>query len=197
MNAVSFYTARGWIVTSPYGTRINPVTGKPGEFHHGIDFAGKPIGEHVHTPFAGVVRASGIFGTAGNVVAIKSNQSGLVFMMFHLHTRLVKVGDKVISGQLIGTNGSTGSSTGAHIHFEIRYDKGLPLGSDRPVWGDPANYEENGMKDIKGHWAEKEIKEIVEKGLMVGFPDGTFRPNEPATRAQLAVVLSKLLDKIK
>ncbi len=45
--------------------------------------------------------------------------------------------------------------------------------------------------DFTGHWAEKEIRQVLASGKMSGFPDGTFRPNEPITRAQLAVLMAK------
>lgn len=48
------------------------------------------------------------------------------------------------------------------------------------------------MNDIAGHWAERDIRAVVESGLMSGFPDGTFKPGEPVTRAQLAVILNRL-----
>jgi N-acetylmuramoyl-L-alanine amidase len=48
------------------------------------------------------------------------------------------------------------------------------------------------VDDITGHWAEKAIREAIKDGVLAGFPDGTFRPDEPLTRAQLAAVLSRL-----
>ncbi|MBT9145634.1 MAG: Sporulation-specific N-acetylmuramoyl-L-alanine amidase [candidate division WS2 bacterium] len=59
----------------------------------------------------------------------------------------------------------------------------------------PADYKEVNMKDIQGHWAEEEIKRVIAEGLMTGFPDGTFQPDEALTRGQFAAVLGKLLDR--
>lgn len=50
------------------------------------------------------------------------------------------------------------------------------------------------INDIKGHWAEKDIVKLLETGILTGFPDGTFRPNDPLTRGQFASILMKLDD---
>lgn len=173
MNPVKFYLGKGWRVTSPYGSRVDPITKQPGVFHHGTDFGGKPQGEPVHTPFAGTVRASGYYGAAGNAVAIKSAKTGLVFCFFHLHSRAVTVGQKVTAGQLIGKNGSTGNSTGPHIHFEIRHDKGALFGSSRPAWGDPAKYEE--VDEVKKEEPPKPKPEPIPEPV-VPVPDPTPEP---------------------
>ena len=76
MNPIDFYSSRAWIVTSPYGVRIDPITKKAGVFHHGIDFGGKPAGAPVETAYAGTVRAAGYYGTAGNAVSVKSAKTG-------------------------------------------------------------------------------------------------------------------------
>lgn len=51
------------------------------------------------------------------------------------------------------------------------------------------------FNDIKGHWAESVINQVVKKGIMNGYPDGTFKPDKPATRAELASIIVKLLNK--
>ncbi|APC08439.1 N-acetylmuramoyl-L-alanine amidase [Neomoorella thermoacetica] len=50
--------------------------------------------------------------------------------------------------------------------------------------------------DIQGHWAEEAIRQVLAAGIMAGYPDGTFRPDQPATRAELAAALARLLAKI-
>ena len=50
------------------------------------------------------------------------------------------------------------------------------------------------VDDVKGHWAEEEIRELITLGELTGFPDGTFRPNEPLTRAQYAVLRARQLE---
>lgn len=49
------------------------------------------------------------------------------------------------------------------------------------------------FNDITGHWAEKDILKIVKEELMKGYPDGTFKPDEPLTRAEMATILSRLV----
>ncbi len=51
-----------------------------------------------------------------------------------------------------------------------------------------------GAKDIEGHWAERDIKKVIETGILKGYPDGSFKPNQNITRAELAVVISRILE---
>lgn len=48
--------------------------------------------------------------------------------------------------------------------------------------------------DYESHWARDEIDRVIERGLMKGYPDGTFKPDKPITRAELAVVLNRIYD---
>lgn len=106
---------RGWI-SSYYGTRTNPFTGKL-QFHKGMDFAGK-MGTNVLAVAGGVVTwASKRYGY-GNLVEI-NHGNGYVTRYGHNSKLLVKVGDTVKKGQIIAKMGSTGRSTGPHVHFEV------------------------------------------------------------------------------
>jgi flagellum-specific peptidoglycan hydrolase FlgJ len=51
------------------------------------------------------------------------------------------------------------------------------------------------MKDYEGHWAEKDIEKVKAAGIMKGYPDGSFKPDQPVTRAELATVLAKIIEK--
>lgn len=106
---------RGWM-SSRYGARIDPFTGKRG-FHPGIDFAGK-LGSKVVSVAAGVVVFAGKRGGYGNMVQI-NHGGGYVTRYGHSEKLLVKVGDVVKKGQVIALMGSTGRSTGPHVHFEV------------------------------------------------------------------------------
>ena len=106
---------KGWI-SSPYGKRADPFTGKPA-FHHGIDFAGKE-GSNVLAVAAGVVTAVGEKSGYGEMVEI-SHGDGFVTRYSHNKDSLVSPGDVVRKGQAIALMGSTGRSTGAHVHFEV------------------------------------------------------------------------------
>ena len=106
---------KGWI-SSHYGKRTDPFTGKPA-FHHGIDFAGKE-GSRVIAVASGVVTWTGSKSGYGETVEI-SHGDGFVTRYSHNKEALVKAGDVVRKGQPIALMGSTGRSTGAHVHYEV------------------------------------------------------------------------------
>lgn len=92
--------------------------------HNGIDID-LNRGDKVAAAFGGMVRIAKRFGGFGNVVIIR-HYNGLETVYAHLWKIKVKTGDVVSAGQIIGLGGSTGHSTGTHLHFEIRY-KGVPI----------------------------------------------------------------------
>ena len=99
-------------ITSRYGPRR-------GRAHQGIDIALK-TGDPIYATFDGKVRVSKSAGDYGNLVVIRHN-NGLETYYAHLSKRDVEVGDWVVAGQQIGLGGSTGRSTGPHLHYEVRY----------------------------------------------------------------------------
>lgn len=106
---------RGWI-SSYYGMRTNPFTGKL-QFHKGMDFAAKD-GSNILTVAGGVVTWSSKRYGYGYLVEI-NHGNGYVTRYGHNKENLVKVGDTVKKGQVISLMGSTGRSTGPHVHFEV------------------------------------------------------------------------------
>ena len=106
---------KGWI-SSYYGKRTDPFTGKPA-FHHGIDFAGKE-GSNVIAVASGVVTWTGSKSGYGEMVEI-SHGDGFVTRYSHNKQALVQSGDVVRKGEPIALMGSTGRSTGAHVHYEV------------------------------------------------------------------------------
>ncbi len=108
------------VVTSPYGYRIHPVTGKS-RFHAGIDI-GAAYGTSILAANDGVVIVAGYnAGGYGNYVVI-NHGGGYTTLYAHASSLLVSVGQQVKRGQVIATCGSTGMSTGPHIHFEVQYN---------------------------------------------------------------------------
>jgi murein DD-endopeptidase MepM/ murein hydrolase activator NlpD len=107
-----------WL-TSTFGIRTDPFT-KQRRVHHGIDLAG-PCGLHIHATGEGVVEVAehNRWGY-GNEVFI-DHGFGYTSRYAHLQEVLVKPGDRVKRGQVIGTLGSSGRSTGPHLHYEITY----------------------------------------------------------------------------
>jgi len=107
---------RNGFVSSGYGKRTDPFTGKK-EFHKGVDFAGKE-GSQVLSVGDGVVSWVGQRTGYGNLVEI-THGDGYVTRYGHNKKLLVAVGDTVKKGQPIAVLGSTGRSTGPHVHFEV------------------------------------------------------------------------------
>ena len=113
-------TPKGWPVdgqvSSSYGYRLHPKTGAR-DFHSGMDIAADP-GLPVKATADGIVSYAGWSGGSGNLVAL---EHGFGFSTFFAHNRLVavKVGQKVKRGDILGYVGSTGNSTGPHLHYEV------------------------------------------------------------------------------
>ena len=103
-------------ISSSYGGRVSPIDGGR-EFHSGVDISAEP-GKPVHATADGIVSFSGWSGGNGKLVVL---EHGHGFSTFYAHNRmiLVKVGQKVKRGDVISYVGSTGSSTGPHVHYEI------------------------------------------------------------------------------
>ncbi len=104
------------MVTSPYGWRINPISHKK-EFHPGVDI-GAPEGTPVFSAISGVVTYAGWFGGYGRMIQIFNGH--MLTRYGHLSKIDCYVGERVEQGEIIGRIGSTGWSTGPHLHFEIR-----------------------------------------------------------------------------
>lgn len=104
-------------MTSPFGYRTHPVTGKQGSFHAGIDIAG---GGSVVASRAGTVKAASYSDTYGYRVIV-DHGDGYLTLYAHMKKGLsVSAGQSVSQGQQLGIMGTTGRSTGVHLHFEIR-----------------------------------------------------------------------------
>ena len=117
----------GWL-SSPYGQRVDPITGRTA-WHSGVDFAGRD-GSDVIAVASGVVTYAGERSGSGKIVEI-SHAGGYVTRYAHHKAISVASGDVVKRGETIGVMGSTGRSTGPHVHFEV-------LKNGRTV--DPAKY---------------------------------------------------------
>jgi len=118
----SIWPADGW-VTSGFGYRRSPFTDRR-EFHKGVDIAG-PTGTPVYATAKGRIIATGKDGAYGLTVNI-DHGSGIVTVYAHLHSIVVKEGQSVSRGELVGYMGSTGRTTGPHLHYEVRLS-GIPV----------------------------------------------------------------------
>lgn len=116
-------------VTSSFGYRTDPFFGRPA-LHTGMDFRGE-YGETVHATAAGRVIAAGPAGGYGNMVEI-DHGAGLTTRYGHLSRIEVEEGQWVNAGAELGAVGSTGRSTGPHLHYEVRVD-GAPVDPSRYI----------------------------------------------------------------
>ncbi|HQZ95826.1 MAG TPA: peptidoglycan DD-metalloendopeptidase family protein [Pyrinomonadaceae bacterium] len=105
------------LLTSDIGNRVHPIDGKV-KFHAGLDLA-VPPGTSVQASAEGVVSFAGWSGGYGNLLVVK-HADGRETRYGHLNKLLVTEGDTVSAGQVVALSGSTGRSTGPHVHFEIR-----------------------------------------------------------------------------
>jgi murein DD-endopeptidase MepM/ murein hydrolase activator NlpD len=106
-------------LTSGYGTRSDPFRGRAA-MHAGIDLAG-PVGTPIYAAADAVVGEAGTRGGYGNLVEL-DHGSGIATRYGHLSQIMVRPGERVRRGQVIGLMGSTGRSTGSHLHYEVRID---------------------------------------------------------------------------
>ncbi|MBP1856955.1 murein DD-endopeptidase MepM/ murein hydrolase activator NlpD [Rhizobium herbae] len=104
-------------ITSTFGNRLDPFLGRLA-LHAGIDFRA-PTGTRILATAPGTVIAAGKTGGYGNLVEI-DHGNGITTRYAHLSTILVNVGNKVSTGEAIARSGSTGRSTGPHLHYEVR-----------------------------------------------------------------------------
>ena len=100
-----------YIVTSRYGPRGNI-------FHYGIDLVSLDGDLNIYSPANGIVTFAGWAGNAGNMVVLKANEYEFQFM--HLQQIFVQINEKIKKDQKIGIMGTTGYSTGVHLHFGIK-----------------------------------------------------------------------------
>jgi murein DD-endopeptidase MepM/ murein hydrolase activator NlpD len=110
-------------ITSDYGKRLDPVNGKLA-LHTGLDFRAKPS-DNIYATADGVVQKAFYNGGHGNYVLI-DHDNGYSTVFSHMKKFMVRPGDKVRRGQLIGLVGNTGRSTGPHLHYEVLLD-GEPI----------------------------------------------------------------------
>lgn len=102
-------------LTSSYGWRIHPVTGKP-DFHRGVDLAAR--NDPVYSIMDGTVSSTGTDPILG--IFIRVDHGDIRSIYGHLSLALVQNGQPVLAGQPIGVTGSTGRATGEHLHFSIK-----------------------------------------------------------------------------
>jgi murein DD-endopeptidase MepM/ murein hydrolase activator NlpD len=107
------------VLTSRFGKRIDPINGKPA-YHRGVDIRGK-MGSKIKATADGTVKIQNYDKVKGRYIEL-DHGNGFITRYAHLKKSLVKAGDVVKRGQVIGLVGNSGRSTGPHVHYEIHYD---------------------------------------------------------------------------
>lgn len=188
----STYTvnAFGGLITSPFGYRTHPIYGTV-IYHSGIDI-GVDYGTAVPAADSGTVTYSGWAKGYGYFVMI-DHGDGIVSCYGHNQDLLVQEGDKVSKGDVISLSGSTGYSTGPHLHFEVRQD-GEPI--------DPTSFAKRAGWDLTGDTSTniiieigKYIKGAITPNIDVDFTN-YFVPSETIaeTTTRLITLISKCFD---
>ena len=122
----SIWPVKGWI-TSGYGKRASPLTGEPGR-HMGVDIANE-ANTPIRVTADGLVTYAGWQTGYGRVIVVEHG-FGYSTRYGHCARIDVKVGDEIKRGQIIGYVGSTGRSTGSHVHYEVRVH-GMPVDPEK------------------------------------------------------------------
>ena len=207
-----FEGSDGFMVTSPFGYRVNPINGY-GEGHKGIDITrwtgysnvgkitafadGTVIGIKNSVPG---VDTQNSWNSEGNYVVIK-HKNGYVSKYFHLKKDSIKVYiyEEVKEGQVIADMGTTGNSTGYHLHFQLEYN-------ENPI--DPLPFltrqiKIDGQKDYAPYineassWFAEDVKWAVENGIIKGDDNGRYGLQDKVTKEMMAAMLHRLYDLVQ
>lgn len=204
-------------LVSLYGTRTDPITKQPGVPHWGFDLVGDGD-KTICAVVGGTVLQSRIVTDTSNATSEWGNyisifgDDGYVYFYCHLSARLVSAGARVETGQAIGVEGSTGRSTGSHLHFEVRVSVSGATVNPSEVLGIPneagryiIEKEEEVMDEkveIKRtdsepqEWAKEAVEWAVENGIIYGDGDGNLMLRETCTREQMLVFLYRAMQAI-
>lgn len=208
-------------LVSLYGVRLDPFTYCQ-SWHAGVDLVADGD-KSVCAAVPGVVAVSTMITDPtnrtsewGNYIRIDGHD-GRRYYYCHLSRRMAEVGQRVAAGDVIGIEGSTGRSTGSHLHFEIRTESGLtvdpteilgiPSVEDTTlIVGSPAEDKscEGGIDmadkdEIKAaksdsepnEWAKEAVEWAIDNGIIYGNGDGNLALRQPCTREQMLVFLHR------
>lgn len=187
-------------VSSPYGGRTDPITGERDTWHSGIDLVGADS-KVIRTPVSGrVIRSRMVTDRTnrtwewGNYVAV-AGEDGYTLYFCHLSRRLAEADEYVEAGQPIGIEGSTGRSTGSHLHFEVRDAAGCAVDAAAYL-GIPNEAGFCGNCWDISPWAEEAVTWAMENGILRGNQDGDPMAKKVCTREEAAVMMKRLYDKL-
>lgn len=190
-------------ITSAYGWRTDPFNGKR-EQHPGLDIVGEDY--NIRATMGGTVVISQIVTDKSNVTSQWGNyvcvlgDDGNYIYYCHMAERRVRDGQRVSAGDILGIMGSTGYSTGDHLHFEVRSGTNVVL--------DPAAYlgipnrigdvEVAKISDVRqdnepAEWAREAVEWAKRNGILYGDEAGNLRLREPCTREMAVVFLYRAI----
>ena len=132
--ADKIFRRSGWYVTSPFGYRKDPFGSGATLFHNGTDYGTNVQKWEQYAIEDGYIRAAGTDSAGGKYVYVCYPRIGKELLHYHLDSIACKTGDKVTEGTLLGKTGTTGNSTGIHLHLGLRNIGGT-------TWQDPHAYE--------------------------------------------------------
>lgn len=182
---------------SPYGSRTDPITGERNTWHSGMDLAGITSKEIRAVTGGTVLRSRMVTDRTnctwewGNYVSV-AGDDGFTYYYCHLSERLVTAGERITAGQVIGIEGSTGRSTGSHLHFEVRSAAGTAV-DPSGVLGIPneAGYVHKPVSQ-PNPWAEDAVNWAAVNGILLGDGCGNLMLEKPCTREDAVVFLHRL-----
>lgn len=189
-------------VASPFGWRMDPITGEEHSWHGGVDLVSED--RNVRAVIGGTVlrsRRAPDLGDGdrtwewGNYVSV-AGDDGFVIYYCHLATRAVEAGQRVSAGQVLGIEGTTGRSTGIHLHFELRdYNAqqtdpcdylGIPNQAGFVWTPEP---EREPWEEQAHDWSRDAVEWCISRGILKGDGQGNYRLGDPVTREELCVML--------
>jgi len=195
----------GFKIVSPFGYRTDPITGAANSWHGGVDLVG--FDRNVRAVTGGKVIRSRIVTDVndrtsewGNYVSIWT-EDGRYTYYCHLAARAVEAGETVGAGQILGMEGSTGRSTGIHLHFEVRdgentqVDPCAYLGIPNTVgfvW-DPDSMRDDPEPEpweAQCHdWSRDAVEWAIQRGILKGKGGGDYALSDSLTREEMCVML--------
>lgn len=176
------------LVTSPFGLR----NGVP---HYGIDLTlwlGYSALSYIHAAAAGEVIYTGYDSSRGNWVKV-DHGNGVTTQYYHLIDGSIVVtrGQTVKAGQTVGNMGSTGNSTGAHLHFQVEID-GTPVDPLPYLLGESALVASSAAADESNTaWSDAAVAWATKNGIIYGDGAGNLMLDEPCTRRQMVTFLHR------
>lgn len=199
-------------VTSAFGPRVHPVTGKLQSLHRGVDLAGWST---IVSPVTGVVtRNEYQAGGAGNWLEVKEHSTGDRFRFFHLkHRSPLAINARVVAGSALGVMGKTGTATAVHLHLEVWPGGRSPIdplpyfarrlvGAPTPTPSKtppPKSEEDDDMTENTGMYAESPDRKTVNyqvsnlgSGACVDFNQGPGAGPYPLAELQNLAIAYKL-----